>query len=424
MNHTLCFRTLLSALLLCAISGASGGARGAPPPPSLFLTFVEEKDWTIHLEVELRPENVLYAPDLTGINAPYTTPSYAFRSADVVFPLIESTASSITLLDNFNFKTQLLWESVDSSPPPVLIDAPPAIGRFGHWRLEPLPDNRAYAGHRMRLVLDIPVLCRETRLNERAAAAVRWPALPWPPDIQSALEPQRYVESDDPAIDLLLSELLPNQPPRSLPPLRTAKTILARVIERFQPTTMGYDFGSTGLVRGFDIKGARAVAAAFSEGETKVSPFDLPCIYVALCRAAGLPARLVIGFDPVASDKQQYPIFHAWAEVYLYDENAQPLNAADPPGRGEWIPVDPIKQREFASRAPPINTPWLFLGTHEHLKDIIPLAHTFHPPTSVLQAPMFAHGSPALWGWRPEPSLPLLDQQLRAFAGRSAHRAR
>lgn len=415
MTHTYRILTILLAILLGAHS------RAAPPPPSLFLTFVEERDWTIHLEVELRPENVLYAPDLTGNQAPYTTPTYAFRSADVVFPLLESTASSTTLLDNFNFKSQLLWESVEYANQPALIATSPAIGRFAHWRLNPLPDDRRYSGHRMRLILDIPVLCRETRLNERAAAAVRWPIHPFPPHIAAALEPQRYVESDDPAIDRLLSELLPNQAPRSLPPLLTAKTLLARVVERYQPTTMGYDFGSTGLVRGFDIQGARAVAESDSN---KLTPFDLPCILVALYRGAGLPARLVIGFDPVASEKQKYPIFHAWAEFYLLDESAPPLNPGDPPGRGEWIPVDPIKQREFASRPPPINSPWLFFGTHEHLKDIVPLAHTFHPPTCVLNAPLFAFGSPALWGWRPEPSLPILDQQLRAFGARSARRGR
>ncbi len=413
--------THMLRILACLLALIPATRAGAAPPPSRFLTYVEERDWTVHIEVELRPENVLYAPDLTGINAPYTTPSYAFRSADVVFPLLESTGSSTTLLDNFNFKSRLLWESIEHANQPALIASAPAIGRFGHWRLNALPDGADYIGHRLRLILDIPVLCRETRLNERAASAVRWPVRPWTPEMQSALEPQRFVESDDPAIDRLLTELLPNQPPRSMPPLLTAKTILARVIERYQPTTMGYDFGSAGLVRGFDIKGARAVAESDSN---KVSPFDLPCVLVALYRAAGLPARLVIGFDPVASEKQRYAIFHAWAEFYLFDESAPPTKPGDPPGQGQWIPVDPIRQRDFSSRAPPIRSPWLFFGTHEDLKDIVPLAHTFHPPLSVLNAPMFAYGSPALWGWRPEPGLPLLDQQLRAFGARSAKRGR
>lgn len=415
MTHTRRILALLALLIILPARPAS-----ASPPP--YLTFVEERDWTIHLEVELRAESVLHFPNTSGNTPGYTTPSISFRSADVLFPLLESTSSSTTLLDNFNFKSQLMWESVVYDDEPTLI--PSTLGRFGHWRFEPRPDNNLYAGNRLRLILDIPVLCRETRLNERAASSVRWPANPWPADVAAALQPQQFVESDALEVHALLKSLLPNHAPRSLPPLLTAKTILARVVDRFQPNTMGYDFGSTGLFRGFDIKGARAVAAAFAHGDNKLSPFDLPCIYVALCRAAGLPARLVVGFDPVASEKRRYPFFHAWAEIYLYDENAPPKNPADPPGQGQWIPVDPIKQREFSSRAPPINTPWLFFGTHEHLKDLIPLAHTFHPPTSILTKPVAAYGAPAIWGWRPEPSLPILDQQIRAFAARSAHRGK
>ncbi len=417
MTHTPRLLILLTCFLLCALAQRTGAA----PPP--YLTFVEEKDWTIHLEIELRAESVLHFPNTSGNTPGYTTPSVSFRSADVIFPLIESTSSSTMLLDNFNFKTQLMWESVVYDDQPALIPAPSPTGRFAHWRFDPRHDNSLYTGNRLRLILDIPVLSRETRLNERAASSVTWPLQPWPADIAAALEPQQFVESDAPELHALLKSLLPNHAPRSLPPLLTAKTILAQVVNRFQPNTMGYDFGSTGLFRGFDINGARAAAIAFNEGDPKVSPFDIPCLYVALCRAAGLPARLVLGFDPVTSEKRRYPFFHVWAEIYLYDETAPPLKRGDPPGQGQWIPVDPIKQREFSSRAPPINSPWLFFGTHEHLKDLIPLAHTFHPPTSILTKPVAAYGSPALWGWRPEPSFPILDQQLRAFAARSAHRA-
>src|SRR2546421_3779949 len=55
---------------------------------------------------------------------------------------------------------------------------------------------------------------------------------------------------------------------------------------------------------------------------TGVQTCALPILYVALARAAGVPARTVAGLVPV--DGRFY--YHAWAEVYL----------------GDWVAVDPM----------------------------------------------------------------------------------
>src|SRR2546421_10446608 len=55
---------------------------------------------------------------------------------------------------------------------------------------------------------------------------------------------------------------------------------------------------------------------------TGVQTCALPILYVALARAAGLPARTAAGLVPV--DGRFY--YHAWAEVYL----------------GDWVAVDPM----------------------------------------------------------------------------------
>jgi transglutaminase-like putative cysteine protease len=53
-------------------------------------------------------------------------------------------------------------------------------------------------------------------------------------------------------------------------------------------------------------------------------------LYVAMARAAGIPARIAVGLTFVRGVQGAF-YYHAWAEVYL-DEGD---------GRGLWLPVDP-----------------------------------------------------------------------------------
>jgi transglutaminase-like putative cysteine protease len=53
-------------------------------------------------------------------------------------------------------------------------------------------------------------------------------------------------------------------------------------------------------------------------------------LYVAMARAAGIPARIAVGLVFVRGDQGAF-YYHAWPEVYL-DEGD---------GRGMWLPVDP-----------------------------------------------------------------------------------
>ena len=48
--------------------------------------------------------------------------------------------------------------------------------------------------------------------------------------------------------------------------------------------------------------------------------FDFAALYAAMCRSAGIPARLVMGYTSYANG------YHAWCEIFA---------------NGEWIPVDP-----------------------------------------------------------------------------------
>jgi transglutaminase-like putative cysteine protease len=53
-------------------------------------------------------------------------------------------------------------------------------------------------------------------------------------------------------------------------------------------------------------------------------------LYVAMARAAGIPARINVGLVFVRGVQGAF-YYHAWPEVYLDEGN----------GRGMWLPVDP-----------------------------------------------------------------------------------
>lgn len=134
-------------------------------------------------------------------------------------------------------------------------------------------------------------------------------------------------------------------------------------------------------------------------------------LLAAVYRAAGLPARTVIGFDVSAKKdrdgfldkgKSGPQKLRAWVEFCLYDEAAQ---------REVWVPVDVVRMRQSSSRAPALNRPWKFFGTHDELENVIPIAFQYHPPTTVV-----AHGAFGLWGWLTTPEIPLVKQHLRLDA--------
>ena len=175
------------------------------------------------------------------------------------------------------------------------------------------------------------------------------------------------------------------------------------------PVALGFEFNTVGQPEGLTLTGAAAIAEA-----DRANPFDIACLHVAVLRAAGIPARFIIGLDPVETTLRRFPMLRMWTEFCLVDETDD---------AAEWIPVDVVAQRLFSSRPPPITQRWQHFGFSDSLDDLVPIAHSFMPARSVC-GPTIAYGSPALWGWRPEPSVPAAEQTIRAWASRSVKRGR
>jgi transglutaminase-like putative cysteine protease len=125
--------------------------------------------------------------------------------------------------------------------------------------------------------------------------------------------PERYLEADDPQIRLLVTRMASSEPN----PYRLARKFYEYVIRNaIYVATWDGVHGASQLVR---------------KGRGDCS--DYAALFVAFCRAAGIPARPVVGYWAESGLSKS----HVWAEFYLQ-------------GIG-WLPVDPnMGQVEYYRR--------------------------------------------------------------------------
>lgn len=365
----------------------------------------ESRDWILWLRVEAQsyPLHILLNDGETpGFD---TSTAFDIDSATFIYPMIKSSASSESHADQSVSSLSVDGVVYDTSV--TLLPDYQAGERLGRWELPKL------RGNQMRFELSLPMTTYAVSLDESRARRIPWPKKPWPAIAASALQPQLFVESDDDVVRARVRQWTRNNPGGVAPAL-LAKILAARVIESFrQDNDPNHVSGRQGEFAGVLVKGAaRTARDGFG------SPTDLATYLCAVYRAAGLPARLVVGYDIAASLGGQlgitdirppceintnrngisFPILRTWVEFYLYDEADQ---------RGEWIPVDIYRQFQISNRPPSIDQRWDFFGDNACLKYVAPISFHLHPPTTVVNA-----GPPALWGWLPLPSAPVLEQRL------------
>lgn len=126
-------------------------------------------------------------------------------------------------------------------------------------------------------------------------------------DNQIYIEPQVKIESDDKKIIEKANEITEGL---------TSDYRKAEAIFKFVNTKIDYETGSD------RNKGALATL----ESKKGVCE-DFATLFVALCRAEEIPARVVVGYKVEVEYRKEVPISHAWAEIYLDDYG--------------WVPVEP-----------------------------------------------------------------------------------
>jgi hypothetical protein len=241
-----------------------------------------------------------------------------------------------------------------------------------------------FTGFALRWNLQYAVQVWSSEIDDAAAANIAWPK-EWPQEVKDGLQPQMFVESDDPIFKQTVHRVSQGKL-RFVPPYLAAKDLVRYAINEVQMTGDGMKRGINRALLGLDVQGASQTAV-----DGRGSPNDLVCVCVAMLRAAGIPARPVIGVmeDPETNKN----VFAVWAEFYLPDAG--------------WVPFDPVAMRGKGIRTLDVRKAWPEFGTMKDLNRRIPLAYHFIPTASV-EVPL----NPAVWGWDPRPGSDFGSEQV------------
>ena len=199
----------------------------------------------------------------------------------------------------------------------------------------------------------------ESSLNEVAASKIGWPT-EWPEAVRKYLEPSLLIESDAPEFTGFVNSITNGQL-RNVSPYLAAKELVKRTILNFR-SIIGGSMDTTNLT-----------GAAESLRSERGSRLDLTCACVATLRAAGIPARPVMGISKLLNKKQikESTVWTPWAELYL-------------PGAG-WVPFDPFEMRGSGFQHRELTAQWRWFGSVEDLVERIPVAYQLSPPGSDLR---------------------------------------
>ena len=193
----------------------------------------------------------------------------------------------------------------------------------------------------------------ESSLNEVAASEIGWPT-EWPEAIRKYLEPSLFIESNAPEFTTFV-ESVTNGRIRNVPPYLAAKELVKRTILNFR-SIMGGSMDTTSLT-----------GAVESLRTERGSRLDLTCACVATLRAAGIPARPVMGISKLLNKKQikETTAWTPWAELYL-------------PGAG-WVPFDPFEMRGSGFQHRALTAQWPWFGSVEDVVKRVPVAYDLSP---------------------------------------------
>ena len=209
-----------------------------------------------------------------------------------------------------------------------------------------------------------------SKVNEDQATMMNWPA-EWPSEVRNALQPQALIESDDQIFKDSIESLF-GQNLRMNPPWLVAKAVTQYTCANIRTTGARMLRAGRGQLRGLNVKGALETAKSGIGSRA-----DLTCICVAMLRAAGIPARPVIG---LSADVESGDELTTWAEFYL-------------PNSG-WVPFSPWEMQKSGVRSWKLDRSWRYFGNWSDLNNNVPLAWSFAPGDGAT-----AHDSWALWGW-------------------------
>lgn len=373
-------RTLVQTIAgTLALLIAAGTLNSESPPLSDIIKRVDPEDYRLRIRGRIMAYQHQFDPRITD--------EFKLENTPIIFPIVPDGGFHEVKMDQL--KTTFELGDVEASEYFELIPANSLDTTFARFFI------KEFDGTDIEFELEEIVRVWSSKVDEERALRLEWPES-WPPEVASALQPQMYIESSTESVAQLLEKWTDGKA-KSVSPYALAKDLARRVVSFYQVsgTIVSKD------KQGFGVDGIEVRGANHAIKHQRGSLNDAVCLYVALVRAAGMPARPVIGIDRREKD-QLVP----WAEVFL-------------PEAG-WIPVDLRMLYKAPGRARDINRTWPGVGGYDDLNLMIPIAHHFHPPAGVMAAGLETR--PLLWGWRPLPQAGRAYQSLNIAVDKAPRR--
>ena len=195
--------------------------------------------------------------------------------------------------------------------------------------------------------------CWASQVDEAAAASATWPA-EWPEDARPWLAPEPGIESDAPDVAAFVARASEGKL-RAVTPWIAAKELARATVNHFNAVDTDGIRIESGFPRGIVFDGAQAAMSRRTG-----TCHDVAAACTAVLRAAGIPARMVLGVSEVqTSSGASKARFVSWCEFFL-------------PGAG-WAPFSPLRLRASARGGLQLQRPWPSFGTWDELNGFIPL---------------------------------------------------
>ncbi|MBS0186755.1 MAG: transglutaminase family protein, partial [Planctomycetes bacterium] len=372
-------------------------------------------DWLLQVIVDLASNGNVNQSLWMSSSTPFV-----FDSMTLVFPVVPATGLSD--VNTGGVQSWLRFEGHEmmsgpfakewtrEKPAPVLLQRMasgqlyPAGVMLGKWYWE----NPNSQTRTIQLMMQVPITSYRTILDDAAANKVPWPKGSWPEVAAACFQPQMFIDCgiDPVTFEMKMYNMKPIQDavrdwtkgnPKELTPHKLAKFLTHKVVHGMIPGKPDIWWGGQQqAILGLDLLGAPLAM------ETRqIGLKDMGTVLVAVMREAGLPARMVFGYQAVevvqdgnkAVTFSNNDRFRAWVEYCLYDEEKKTIN---------WVPID-YQQFRFTSNAmPSLDQAWTFIGTLPYGQTMVPVALQAFPPTTVM-----GYGYPALWGWVLQPGVPV-----------------
>lgn len=421
---------LLAALAMLPMTAPAAQPSDPHPQETSLLKFERPQKWTLtSRSLLLAYEDIENVARRSSVNRQGTRAKqdvyleeWEFESLSMVYPVVWRSASSVSPNQRVTGELSVGETTVDTDGT--------TIGPYGSQALYSRWDAPAGVADEVELEVTIDFISYETVFDEEAAMLVGWPSY-WPVEAESTFLPQQFVsldpsgetpETGDDTIKVLLDHWTGGQDPQSIPPVQLAKFLAGQVQEYVRLIRPGTTTRRTGdgritaaarTLSGFEVKTASETAR-----EKAGTVHDMTVLLTAIYREAGLPARLVIGYQESEDDGNDRlsvnEKLRSWVEFAIFDETK--------PDGGEltWVPVDIGRLRKRSSRAYPLGQKWKYFGNHDELDDTVPVAFHFHPPTEVR-----SYAAVALFGITMNPTAPVnADQYIDLNISRTPTRSK